>query len=384
MIPADVASRLQVSADAAQRPVAPAQEIADKLPGLVAGQKVMAQIQSLLPNGTYRAMINQRSITLALPFSARSGDALELQVTEANGKLALAVLARPGSDAAQTPGTATTLSRTGQLINNLFTGGRQAQGANGNAPAAPLNGNQPISAGPTSAQDLLPLLKQAITQSGMFYESHQAEWVEGRFAKSALLQEPQGKLSSPAAFATSTSAEAAARPATAAADVAALARAIADGGPATTTDAAKASTTQQAGQQLIAPQTQALVQQQLEALATQNFSWQGQVWPGQEMRWEIDEDGARYGAVEEEGAARWSTSLHLELPNLGEVDAKIRLQGQEITISMSAGDEQTRATLREASFALRGQLSEAGLTLAALGIGAPEASESEGDGQAGA
>lgn len=94
MIPADVASRQQVSADAALRPVAPSQEIADKLPGLVVGQKIMAEIQSLLPNGTYRALINQRSITLALPFSAKSGDALELQVTETDGKLALAVVSR--------------------------------------------------------------------------------------------------------------------------------------------------------------------------------------------------------------------------------------------------------------------------------------------------
>ena len=58
MIPADVTSRMQVSADPALRPVAPSQEIADKLPGLVAGQKIMAEIQSLLPNGTYRALIN--------------------------------------------------------------------------------------------------------------------------------------------------------------------------------------------------------------------------------------------------------------------------------------------------------------------------------------
>ena len=49
MIPADVASRLQVSADTALRPVAPTQEIADKLSGLVAGQKVMAEIQAMLP-----------------------------------------------------------------------------------------------------------------------------------------------------------------------------------------------------------------------------------------------------------------------------------------------------------------------------------------------
>ena len=42
----------------------------------------------------------------------------------------------------------------------------------------------------------MPLLKQAITTSGMFYESHQAEWVEGRYSKEQLLQEPQGKLAS--------------------------------------------------------------------------------------------------------------------------------------------------------------------------------------------
>ncbi len=212
MIPSDVASRLQVSADAASRPVAQTQEIVDKLSGLVAGQKVMAEIQAMLPNGTYRAMINQRSITLALPFSAKSGDSLELQVTENDGKLALAVLSRPDGSAGK-PGTesvSATLSRTGQLISNLFAGTSRAQGRD--APAVPLNGNQPIaSTPPSSAQDLLPLLKQAITQSGMFYESHQAEWVEGRMPKAALLQEPQGKLSSPAAFASASGGDAGGR-----------------------------------------------------------------------------------------------------------------------------------------------------------------------------
>ena len=199
MIPADVASRLQVSADTALRPVAPAQEIADRLSGLVAGQKVMAEIQAMLPNGTYRAMINQRSITLALPFSAKSGDSLELQVTESDGKLALAVVANPdqgGKPAAAT--TSATLSRTGQLISTLFS---EARDAKGGPVTTMLNANQPISVTPVSAQDLLPQLKQAITQSGMFYESHQAEWVEGRFTKAALLQEPQGKLSTPATLA---------------------------------------------------------------------------------------------------------------------------------------------------------------------------------------
>ena len=100
---------------------------------------------------------------------------------------------KPAADSAST-----TLSRTGQLISTLFSAARETKGG---PPVLTLNANQPISPAPANAQDLLPLLKQAITQSGMFYESHQAEWIEGRFTKAALLQEPQGKLSAPAAFA---------------------------------------------------------------------------------------------------------------------------------------------------------------------------------------
>ncbi len=417
MIPADVASRLQVSADTALRPVAPAQEIADRLSGLVAGQKVMAEIQAMLPNGTYRALINQRNITLALPFSAKSGDSLELQVTESDGKLALAVVANPETSGKQaTATTSATLSRTGQLISDLFAGARDAGGS---PAAATLNANAPLSATPISAQDLLPQLKQAITQSGMFYESHQAEWVEGRFAKAALLQEPQGKLSSPATLAAQAQIDAmpqgiGANPQPTAASQAAAQPATADAGPVAadetaapampktpasaaettaalrpggdappTSETGKVATSAQTqsaapSQQLVAPQAQALVQQQLEALATQNFSWQGQIWPGQEMRWEIEEDGGRRPtAGDDETASRWSTQLHLTLPHLGSVDAKIRLQGDEITLQMTAGSEETRALMRAAGIALRSQLSEAGITLTSMGVTA-----AENDGQA--
>ena len=379
MIPSDVASRLQVSADAAARPVAQTQEIADKLSGLTAGQKVMAEIQAMLPNGTYRAMINQRSITLALPFSAKSGDSLELQVTENDGKLALAVLSRPDGSGGK-PGAesvSATLSRTGQLISNLFSGTNRAQGDG--TPSVPLNGNQPIaSAPPGSAQDLLPLLKQAITQSGMFYESHQAEWVEGRLPKAALLQEPQGKLSSPAAFASVVVEEQSAAQGQPKANISEPAIATRLTTEATQTQSSNvegskpAAVQSQTQGQVVASQTQPLVQQQLEALATQNFSWQGQVWPGQEMRWEIDEEAARQGQDSEDTAPKWSTRLHLILPNLGEVDAKIRIEGSSITLSMNADSAETRTLMRVSSLALRSQLDEAGLTLASMGVSAME------------
>lgn len=391
---------MQVSADAALRQVAPAQEISDKLSGLVAGQKVMAEIQSLLPNGTYRALINQRNITLALPFSAKSGDTLELQVTENDGKLALAVVSRQdgGGEASQSAAASTTatLSRTGQLISTLFS---TAQNAEGGPAAAPLNANQPISAAPAQAQDLAPLLKQALTQSGMFYESHQAEWVEGRLTTSALLQEPQGKLSSPSAFniapadeqsatlalkAPATAAEQAVRaPAGGerATEASASPRAAAEALQSGSVDASKAGAAHQPEQVVIAPQMQGLVAQQLEALATQNFSWQGQVWPGQEMHWEIEEDTPRRRQGDDETAANWSTRLRLILPKLGEIDAQIRLQGNQISLAMHADDADTRALLRTASAALRGQLDEAGLTLAAIGVDAVR--EDTTDGQEG-
>jgi hypothetical protein len=388
---------MQVSADTALRQVAPAQEISDKLSGLVAGQKVMAEIQSLLPNGTYRALINQRNITLALPFSAKSGDALELQVTESDGKLALAVVSRQDGEAGKPAAASTTatLSRTGQLISTLFSAARDAKGG----PAAlPLNANQPISAAPNQAQDLAPLLKQAITQSGMFYESHQAEWVEGRLTKSALLQEPQGKLSSPSALSTARADEQnAAAPLkvpappgeqmpkaalvaggerTAEAPVGP--RAAADALQSSSIDASKAGAAHPP-EQAVAPQAQGVVAQQLEALATQNFSWQGQVWPGQEMRWEIEEEAAQRRQEGDETAENWSTRLRLILPKLGEIDAQIRLQGNQISLAMHADNADTRALLLTASAALRGQLDDAGLTLAAIGVDAV----SETVGQAG-
>ena len=377
MIPADVASRLQVTSDAALRPVAATQEISDKLAGLVAGQKVLAEVQALLPNGTYRALINQRNITLALPFSAKAGDSLELQVTETDGKLAFAVLSRPGGEekpAAES--VSTTLSRTGQLISTLYSG---AQEAKGKAAALPLT--TPVApAPPQSAEELVPLLKQAIGQSGMFYESHQAEWVEGRLPRTALLQEPQGKLSSPSAFAADPSPNRLApqQGSQTVSDPITAVRPGSETATSNTADAAKSIVTQTSQSPTIAPQLQSLVQQQLEAMATQNFVWQGPVWPGQDMRWEIDEN-ATQGPQGDETAPRWTTRLRMTLPRLGEIDARIQLQGNQIMIAMSAGDDETRQRMRIDGESLRNQLDAAGLTLTSMGIEALAPEEPNGD-----
>ncbi|WP_300335701.1 flagellar hook-length control protein FliK [Accumulibacter sp.] len=377
MISPEGANRIQPAADLALRPALPAQQITDKLVGMVAGQRLLAEIQAMLPNGTYRALINQRSVTLALPFAARSGDAIELEVAESDGKLTLAVVARGTAEAGKASGeaAATTLSRTGQLISNLLGGGRDGKSK---PTALALNGNQPLAAGaPNNAQDLVPLLRQAIVQSGMFYEAHQAEWVEGRYTKAQLLQEPQGKLAPGTTAGQQASAGGASGN---------VVRAAADGAPAlgatgeaanrtaTITPAPAAQSAPRAQlAQPIAQQLQGLVQQQLEAFASQNFSWHGQAWPGQQIHWEIDnEPNGRAHDDDHGGTGTWQTRLRLTLPRLGEVDARVHIQGQQMKLSMIASDAATRDLLRSQTEMLRGQLEQAGLALAALGVAAPD------------
>ena len=137
---------------------------------------------------------------------------------------------------------------------------------------------------------------------------------------------------------------------------------------------------QQPNAQLVALQLQPIVQQQLEALATQNFAWQGQVWPGQEMRWEIEEDGQKAND-DLASASAWTTRLRLELPHLGEVEAQIRLHENQLLIAIRAADDTGETLLRQSGEALRQQLQAVGLTLggyAVSGTATAPASENNG------
>jgi len=352
MIPPDVASALRPTlADSSStqqsqqtQPVSPTQRIADVLSNLVPGQRIFAEIQALLPNGSYRALVAQRDVTLALPFAAKPGDSLELEVAESDGKLTLAFVANRSDAQAKTadPSVATYLSRAGKLIGDLMQG---IDGEGKRAPAAPLNGNQAlVSTMPKDGTTLAPLLKQALSQSGVFYEAHQARWISGKLPAEQLQMEPQGKLSP--AFNSGQPTATANNPASTAnprADSAAGQTALVGGVP-----------------REIAP----IVQQQLDGLANQSFAWQGQVWPGQKMWWEIGENPEDSRKVGEEASARWRTRLKLELPELGGIDARLFLQaGGDLAVRILATSQQGETRLREAMPVLQQQLEAAGLRI---------------------
>ena len=119
-----------------------------------------------------------------------------------------------------------------------------------------------------------------------------------------------------------------------------------------------------------------IVQQQLDGLANQNFAWQGQIWPGQQMRWEIGENLDNSRSPGDETAQRWQTRLKLSLPMLGDIDVALNLQaGGNVGITVTASSEASEARLRNEVQQLKKQFEAAGLNLTELLVQHGEATE---------
>jgi hypothetical protein len=116
------------------------------------------------------------------------------------------------------------------------------------------------------------------------------------------------------------------------------------------------------------------VHQQLDLLATAVFRWSGQAWPGVPMNWSIEEEGAaadrQAQAAQEPEPRRWSTTVSLSLPRLGEVDLRLSLSGPLVQASLTAGDANTAAQLRAGGQGLAQRLEAGGLRLQDLQIAA--------------
>lgn len=113
----------------------------------------------------------------------------------------------------------------------------------------------------------------------------------------------------------------------------------------------------------------ALVRQQLELLAQPAFRWSGEAWPTVPMDWEIQED-ERQAATGDEAAPRsWSTRLALRLPTLRDVEVRITLAGNALQVRLAASEDATRDLLSETRAELPARLKSLGLELTGLQIG---------------
>jgi hypothetical protein len=120
----------------------------------------------------------------------------------------------------------------------------------------------------------------------------------------------------------------------------------------------------------IHPATIPLVRQQLDLLATEQFRWTGEVWPGTKLDWTIEPEPDRYrgpGEQEAPDQQAWRTRLTLALPTLGTVDADLVLKGTSLVVRVQASPAGA-ARLAMGGEAFGRRLRAAGIELTGLTI----------------
>lgn len=333
--------------------VAPAARIPDPLrsaPEFAPGQKYQATVETHLPNGNFKVLIAGRLLQMNLPESTQPGDRLELVLIAREPRLKFVLL----GDARQKAGAEPSLSTTGRFLGALVHDA-------GRSPAAPaLTSPAPLLFGPPADGRLLPeLLRQALSRSGLFYESHQAQWVTGKNTLEQLRQEPQGRLAgmltAPHLPQLKTGTE--------------IKVALLQPGLDVDNTAVAARATQDSRAPAHA-QSLALVQQQLAVLETGQLRWRGEVWPGQWMEWDIAERPPSEDKAENETdkPSRWQTRLRLTLPQLGEVAATLALDPRGVRIALDAMATGTAALLQSSRQPLKAAMAAAGLNVLAVEV----------------
>lgn len=377
MIPTDVGLQVRTQTEAGAHPIRAITDIPVELPELRAGQAFRARIEEVLPENTYKAVVAGRLLTLSLPEGAQVGDALDLVVVGRSGETVLAARGDATTGTQAPVFENAKLSATAQLIAGLLPQeGEQTPPASLSARGAvlarvPANGAE-------IARELPTALATAVGTSGLFYESHQAEWVLGQRPLASLLNEPQGRLSEPTAFAQAANANPSpgtAEPRSSANEVTQR-QAQATGPRLDTAEAIGARTAAAGGesgvaQALTVPEAlKSLVQQQLDAGATNRMLWHGEVWPGQDMDWEIHRDGSQRGTSSDgtEAPANWQTRMSIELPRLGKVDVLVQLSGTSTNVAVKASEQNSGVLLQAALPALQRSFAAAGLQLSGVQV----------------
>lgn len=347
MIHNDIQNQLALLIKTSAAPLIEVAQDATQTPQWVPGERLPAYVLANLPNGRFQVQVGDQILDLNLPRNSEPGQKLDLTFISATPRMTFAL----ASDLAQAlpSNSGVTLSETAKFLGALLQRGNAETVSTPAAKATPILPGAP----PALPQEFASALRNAVSHSGLFYESHQAQWVSGERSLNSLMQEPQAKLPMVQAAAVPTATSAAAPQ-------------QAENAKPAVTDIAQTAINN-ASRDVVHPQAMPIVHQQLDTLDTRQILWQGQVWPGQHMDWQIEEDGARHADYDDE-APRWHTRLHLELPSLGGVTARLAIDGGRIRAELNAERDDSASLLRGELAQLVNAMEASGLKVAGMAV----------------
>ncbi len=389
MLPANVISALQVMSRSGKPLIEAATDAPKQVNKLEPGQQLQGTVQSQVTEGLFKVQVAGQILQMRLPGKIQSGDVLNLQVVATNPRLVFSISAstNPISTPEQIGSSAKLLSDLAHMPMAKAVIQQAGSGAVWQA-----TGKLPDS------KQLAGALRDALANSGLFYESHQAQWVRGERSTAQLLIEPQNQLLDKLPAARQGS-RAGAAPVSLQNQLPEKLPEARQGNPS---EAAQGPlqgqlpekllslyVTEQASRQQIndlsapspaAPQqnkpaTEAslpiakelipLVQQQLHTLETHQITWAGQVWPGQQMQWEIQGQPERQHHNQKKDERQWSTEMELDLPNLGDVHARLVFAESGLRLTLHAADSETVNLFNRDLAKLKGSLADVGIALTA-------------------
>jgi hypothetical protein len=360
------------------------------------GKSMRAEVLTRLTDGSFLVRVAGTQARMMLPSNPQPGAEVQLTLVALNPRPTFQLGTAPGSapfaafvDSQPHPAvpaspSASALYAPGARANGAATPMQRAASLFADAPAAyqlsdvdPASGHATLSAAARAISSVLALassaahpqtaiiaplplldgrptdparlgaaLKGAIDASGLFYESHVAEWSAGKRPLADLLREPQMQRA-PASGAARPDAESA---------PAAFAAPAGPGSAPYPSDPAIAQ----------------FINLQLASQEQGRIQWQGQLWAGQPMSWEISRDPPERGGQppggDEPPEPPWRSALRLRFPQLGEIRASVVLAGDQLHIELQAGSGEVGGLLRARAGELQHALEASGNTLASLTV----------------
>lgn len=286
------------------------------------GKQLQGEAVSRLDDGSFLVRIAGTAVRMHLPLNVQVGDMLDLTL--------LTTTPRPTFQLGTGQNDATTsLSSASKLISSLLQAAPQDQASTVVGSKAPIMTSPAL-----DPEHVTAALQHTLAFSGMFYEAHIVEWADGVRTLPDLMQEPQAKAAEQLLHASQSG-----------------------------TDTTKLSAA-------INTELAQLVNQQLDALDYQRIVWRGEVWPGQAMEWEIQEDSSDQSNKDNTDPQEksWQSTVRFDLPMLGTVMATMHLTGDQLQIQVNANKESTAAYLKTSGQALATALEAAGIPLVSLSV----------------
>lgn len=284
------------------------QELSARATQFAIGREYSAQIISKADDKAFLVKIDNAVLKMELGNNAYVGQSINLRYVQ-DGPVPTFLFTAPPSNKA-TDGTAD-ISSAARLI------GQYLQEAEKNGVSGRFEATAIVTNSPKDPQLLAQGLRQAFVNSGLFYESHLSEMVQGNRTLAAIMQEPQNQSQNQTQIATLTS-------------------------------------------------------HQLSVLEQSRLNWYGEVWQGQKMQWDVyveqrDEDAAKHQG-EQDAVRPVVSEIKLDFPHLGAVSAKLTIVNGHISINLKAAQNETLDVLKNKSNSLTKAIGDTGLQLEGLVI----------------